>query len=66
MKFLLRHFAPFPSMKVSIINALLCGLSDTSKTRIIGMVLAKSMPNHHLKLRPYKKNPKKEVNYHGE
>jgi hypothetical protein len=54
MKFLLRHFAPFPSMKVSIINALLCGLSDTSKTRIIGMVLAKSMPQYHIH-----KNPKR-------
>lgn len=58
MRFLIKYFAPFTSMRVAIINACLSGMSDMGKRIMLGRVIAKSMPRYMIKLRPYHLNPK--------
>ena len=58
MTALLKKLFPFTGMKVAIINALLATMPTSTKEIVIDRVIAKQLPNKHLKFRPYKVNPK--------
>ncbi len=59
MAFLIRHFAPFWSMKRAIIKAALAGMSETGKAKILGEVIAATLPRYRIGLMPYRLNPEK-------
>jgi hypothetical protein len=63
MAFLIRHFAPFWAMKRAIIKAALAGMSETGKAKILGEVIASTLPRYRIGLMPYQAHPeKKEAN----
>lgn len=63
MEFIIKHFAIFWSVKRSIIKAALAGMSNTAKAKMLGEVIANTMPDYRIGLMPYKAHPeKKEVN----
>ncbi len=55
---LINFLAPFTSMKIAIINALLAFCPQSTKVIIIDRVIAKQLSDFHLKMRPYKRNPR--------
>jgi hypothetical protein len=59
MTFLIKHFAPFWAMKRAIIKAALAGMSETGKAKILGEVIASTLPRYRIGLMPYRLNPEK-------
>lgn len=59
MTFLIKHFAIFWSVKRSIIKAALAGMSDTAKAKILGEVIANTLPRYRIGLMPYQAHPEK-------
>jgi hypothetical protein len=59
MTFLIKHFAPFWAMKRAIIKAALAGMSETGKAKILGEVIANTLPRYRIGLMPYQAHPEK-------
>jgi len=58
MIWLVKRVAVFWSVKRSIINAVLSGMSETAKVKMFGEVIARQLPKYCIGHRPYQKNPK--------
>ena len=56
---LINWIAPFTPVKTAIINAILSTMPTSTKEIVIDRVIAKQLPDKHLKFRPYKVNPRK-------
>lgn len=63
---LINWIAPFLPNKIAIINLLLGTMPESTREDVIGKVIAKQIPDFHLKLRPYKLHPKKDNSYSSE
>ena len=61
MTLLIKHFAPFLSTKRAIIKAVLYGMSDGAKEKMLKEVIASQLPKMCLGHRPYQKNGKKRL-----
>ncbi len=62
MTWFIKHFTPFWSTKRAVIKAVLCGMSDAAKERMLKEVIASQLPKMCLGCRPYQRNGKKKKN----
>jgi hypothetical protein len=56
---LINFLTPFTPMKIAIINALLTPMPVSTREIVLDRVIAKQLPKHHIKYRPYQVNPKR-------
>jgi hypothetical protein len=56
---IINFIAPFLPAKIAIINSILSTMPESTKQIELGRIVAKQIPDFHLKLRPYKLHPKR-------
>lgn len=58
MPTIINKLFPFTNMKIALINACLAVCPNSTKIDILRKVVAKQIPDFHVKHRPYKLNPR--------